>query len=82
MRYVRHIAINDLDKCFVPIVCKKVKGESLDTCCIHDMPLLILPLELGVGCGLGLLSNRPDSRGPIDGLLGAGDISQPEKNLC
>lgn len=59
-------------------VSHKVPGLSLDTSRVDCDPLHVILGQLGVRLGLCLLADGLDSRGSIDGLLGAGDIGQPE----
>lgn len=79
--HIRHVTIDDLDESLVSVVAENVEGERLYACRIHHMPFHVLPLELGVGRGFRLFSHRPNRRGAIDGLLGAGYISQPEDSF-
>jgi len=62
----------------VAAVGHEVPGLGLDTGRVDCDPLHVIPGQLGVGLGLCLLADGLDGRGSIDGLLGAGDIGQPE----
>jgi hypothetical protein len=74
----RNIAVDDLNHADVAAVGHEVPGLSLDTGRVDCDPLHVIPGQLGVGLGLCLLADGLDGRGSIDGLLGAGDIGQPE----
>jgi hypothetical protein len=75
----RNVAVDDLNHADVAAVGHKVPGLSLDTGRVDCEPLHVISGQLGVGLGLCLLADGLDGRGSIDGLLGAGDVGQPEE---
>jgi hypothetical protein len=74
----RNVAVDDLDHADVAAVGHKVPGLSLDTGRVDCVTHHVIPGQLGVGLCLCLLADGLDSRGSIDGFLGAGDVGQPE----
>jgi len=75
--HLRHVTIDDLDKCQLTVVRHDVEGLRLDASRIHGLPFQVVSGELGIRRRLGLLGDRPNGRWPIDGLLGAGDVGHP-----
>lgn len=76
-RDIRNVAVDDLAHGNVAIIGKEVEALRLDIGRVHLLPLEVLTGELGVGRLGRLLGDGLDGRGPIDGLLGAGDVGQP-----
>jgi hypothetical protein len=75
----RNVAVDDLNHADVAAVGDEVPGLSLDTGRVDCVPLHVISGQLGVGLCLCLLADGLDGRGAIDGLLGAGDVGQPEE---
>lgn len=59
-----------------------VEHLRLHTGRVHHLPFQVVAGELGVGNGLGFFSHRLDGLGPVDGLLGAGDIGESGVAKC
>ena len=55
----------------------KVEDLRLHAGLVYDVPFQVLSGQLRVRRLLGLLSDRLDGGGPVDGLLGTGHIGQP-----
>lgn len=76
------IAVYNLGHTQLSIVRNHVEGLGLDASRSHGLPFQIVSSEFGIGSRLCFLSDRLDGRRAIDGLLGAGDIGQPEEVLA
>ena len=74
---VRHVTKDDLAKGKNTGVCHEVEALRLDRGRVQRLPFQIIPSQLCVGCRLGLFGDRLDGRGPVDGLLSAGDVGHP-----
>lgn len=77
MRNARHVTIDDLGECELTLVGHEVEALRLNTRRVQRHPFQIVSGELGKGGFLGLFGDRSNGRGPVDGLLGTGDVGQP-----
>jgi len=75
--HVRDIAVDDLSHGDMTAICGDVEGLRLDTGVGKSSPFQVVPRQLGVRHGLGLLSDGVNGRGAIDGFLGSGDVGEP-----
>lgn len=74
---LRHVTIDDLDKCDSAVVRLEVEDLCLDASRLHGLPFQIVAPDLGVWCCLAFFGNRLNGRRPVDRLLCSGDIGQP-----
>lgn len=58
-------------------VCGDVEGLRFNTGVAKSSPFQVIPGELGIGHGLGLVSYGVNGRGAIDRFLRSGDIGEP-----
>lgn len=77
MQNARHVTIDDLGKCELALIRHEVEALRLDARRVQRDPFEVVPGELGKGHFFGLVGDRSNGRGPVDGLLGAGDVGQP-----
>lgn len=78
-RSVRHVTIDDLGKGELAVFRHEIEGLRLDAGRFHRLPFHVITGEFRIGCRLGLFGDRLDGRGAIDGLLGAGNIGEPDE---
>lgn len=81
-RIIRNVAVDDLGHGNGAILSKEVKDLVFDACLVQRQPGVVGPGQLAirrVGL-LCLLGNGLDGRWAIDGLLGAGDVGQPDES--
>lgn len=74
---IRNVAVDNLGKGYIAIIAKEIEALGFNRCRIHGLPLQVITLELSKGRSDGLMSNRSDGTGAVDGLLSASDICQP-----
>lgn len=73
---LRHITINDLRESDMTGFRRQVETLRLHAGVAKDMPRMVLSGQFGPGSSFGILGDRSDGGGAIDGLLGADDIRQ------
>ncbi len=76
-RNLRNVAVDDLCEGNVAGVREEIEAFRLDASGLQRLPLEVIAGSLSVWLRLGLLGDRLDRGGAIDGLLGAGDVGQP-----